>query len=68
MHTRRLPWRNRGRDQDDISTGQETLKSVCKLPEAAGKRLGTDFFPHCPQKEPAFNTLILTSGLLNWEK
>ena len=38
MHTERMPCEHEGRDQDDMSTSQETTKIASKPPEAAGRR------------------------------
>ena len=36
MHPERMPCEHKGRDQDDVSTSQETPKIASKPPEAAG--------------------------------
>ena len=37
MNTERMPCEHEGRDQDDVSTSQETMKIASKPPEAAGR-------------------------------
>ena len=64
MHTERMPCEHEGRDQDDMSTSQETTKIASKPPEAAGRRGRRggrggkvwNSFSQSPQKKPTLLT------------
>ena len=51
MHTERIPCEHESRDQDDVSTSQETTKIASKPPEAGGGKVWNSF-SQSPQKKP----------------